>query len=140
MDIKLVILYLYALRVVWLTLYLYASSVFSTAVHLSTLDLSLSNSGEIVKRLCERLRTERLAQQMTQADVAARAGIGTNTVSNLESGRNVGFENLVRVAMVPGRAGELEALFMPKIESIDDIRRYEESSQRQHIKRKSHNA
>lgn len=77
MDIKLVILDLYALRVVWLTLYLYASSVFRTAVHLSTLDLSLSKSGEIVKRLCERLRTERLAQQMTQADVAARAAIGT---------------------------------------------------------------
>lgn len=107
---------------------------------LSTLDLSLSKSGEIVKRLCERLRTERLTQQMTQADVAARAGIGTNTVSNLESGRNVGFENLGRVAMVPGRAGELEALFMPKLESIDDIRRYEESSQRQRIKRKSRNA
>ena len=134
MDIKLVILDLYALRVVWLTLYLYASSVFSTAVHLSTLDLSLSKPGEIVKRLCERLRTERLAQQMTQA------GIGANTVSNMESGRNVGFEHLVRVAMVLGRAGELEALFMPKLESIDDIRRYEESSQRQRIKRKSRNA
>lgn len=134
MDIKLVILDLYALRVVWLTLYLYASSVFSTAVHLSMLDLSLSKPGEIVKRLCERLRTERLAQQMTQA------GIGANTVSNMESGRNVGFEHLVRVAMVLGRAGELEALFMPKLESIDDIRRYEESSQRQRIKRKSRNA
>lgn len=104
------------------------------------LDLSLSKPGEIVKRLCERLRTERLAQQMTQADVAARAGIGTNTVSNLESGRSVGFENLVRVAMVLGRSGELEALFRPKLESIDDIRRYEESNQRQRIKRKSRNA
>lgn len=62
------------------------------------MDLSLSKPDEIVKRLCERLRTERLAQQMTQADVAGRAGIGTNTVSNLEAGRSVGFENLVRVA------------------------------------------
>lgn len=37
---------------------------------------------------------------MTQAEVASRAGIGTHTVSNLEAGRNVGFENVVRVAMV----------------------------------------
>ena len=66
------------------------------------LDLGFSKPAEIVKRLCERLRMERLAQEMTQADVAARAGIGTNTVSNLEAGRNVGFENLVRVAMVLG--------------------------------------
>lgn len=54
------------------------------------LDLSLSKPSEIVKLLCERLRTERLALQMTQADVAARAGIGVNTVSNLEAGRSVG--------------------------------------------------
>lgn len=50
---------------------------------------------------------------MTQADVAARAGIGVNTVSNLEAGRNVGFENLVKVAMVLGQVNELEALFAP---------------------------
>ena len=45
------------------------------------LDLNFSKPDEIVKRLCERLRMERLAQEMTQADVAGRAGIGTNTVS-----------------------------------------------------------
>ncbi len=104
------------------------------------LDLSFSRPDEVVKRLCERLRTERLAQQMTQADVAGRAGIGTNTVSNLEAGRNVGFENLVRVAMVLGRTQELNALFLPKLETLDDIRRYEESAIRQRIKRKSGHA
>lgn len=104
------------------------------------MDLSLSKPSEIVKRLCERLRKERLAQQMTQADVAGRAGIGTNTVSNLEAGRNVGFENLVRVAMVLGRSQELEALFLPKLESIGDIRRYEEGTRRQRIRRKRRDA
>ena len=104
------------------------------------LDLSLSRPDEIVKRLCNRLRTERLALEMTQADVAARAGIGINTVSNLESGRNVGFENLVRVAMVLGRGKELEDLFQPKIDTLDDILRYENSAKRQRIKRKPDNA
>ncbi|AVX88051.1 MULTISPECIES: helix-turn-helix domain-containing protein [Pseudomonas] len=104
------------------------------------LDLSLSKPSEIVKRICERLRTDRLALEMTQADVAARAGIGTNTVSNLEAGRNVGFENLVRVAMVLGRSKELENLFLPKLETLDDILRYENSAKRQRIKRKSENA
>jgi transcriptional regulator with XRE-family HTH domain len=66
------------------------------------MDLSFSKPSEIVKLLCERLRKERLSRQMTQADVAARAGIGVNTVSNLEAGRNVGFETVVRVAMVKG--------------------------------------
>ncbi|PVZ87044.1 XRE family transcriptional regulator [Serratia sp. S1B] len=100
------------------------------------LDLSLSKPNEIVKRLCERLRTERLALQMTQADVAARAGVGSNTVSNLEAGRNVGFENLVRVAMVLGRGQELEALFLPKLDSLEDIFRYKNSAKRHRVKRK----
>lgn len=104
------------------------------------LDLSLSKPSEIVKRICERLRTDRLALEMTQADVSERAGIGTNTVSNLEAGRNVGFENLVRVAMVLGRSKELENLFLPKLETLDDILRYENSAKRQRIKRKSENA
>ena len=104
------------------------------------LDLSFSKPSEVVKRLCERLRTERLAQDMTQADLAGRAGIGTNTVSNLEAGRNVGFENVVRVAMALGRTKELEGLFLPKLDSIEDIRRYENSANRLRTKRKSGNA
>ncbi|MFJ2485851.1 helix-turn-helix transcriptional regulator [Pseudomonas sp. NPDC087639] len=104
------------------------------------LDLSLSTASEIVKRICQRLRTERLALEMTQADVAARAGIGTNTVSNLEAGRNVGFDNLVRVAMVLGRGKELEDLFLPKLETLDDLIRYENTAKRHRIKRKADNA
>lgn len=104
------------------------------------LDLGFSKPSELVQRLCERLRTERLAQQMTQADVAGRAGVGVNTVSNLEAGRNVGFENVIRVAMVLGRVKELEALFLPRLDSLEDIRRYESSAKRQRIKRRAENA
>jgi transcriptional regulator with XRE-family HTH domain len=104
------------------------------------MDLSLSKPSEIVKLLCERLRKERLAQQMTQSDVAARAGIGANTVSNLEAGRSVVFENLIRVAMVLGRSKELEGLFLPKLDSLDDILRYENSATRHRAKRKSKRA
>lgn len=104
------------------------------------LDLSFNKPGEIVQRLCERLRRERLAQEMTQADLAGRAGIGINTVSNLEAGRNVGFENIVRVAMAMGRIKELEDLFQPQMDSIEDIRRYENSAKRHRTKRKANHA
>lgn len=104
------------------------------------MDLSLSKPAEIVKLLCGRLRQERLSQQMTQADLAARAGVGVNTVSNLEAGRNINFDSLVRVAMVLGFANELETLFKPKIESLDDILRYEKSATRHRIKRKHDDA
>jgi transcriptional regulator with XRE-family HTH domain len=104
------------------------------------MDLSFSKPDEIVKLLCERLRKERLARQMTQADVAARAGIGVNTVSNLEAGRSVAFESVIRVAMVLGRLNELEALFKPRLDSVDDMLRYENSATRHRVKRKSNNA
>ena len=104
------------------------------------LELSFSKPSEIVKRLCERLRTERLALNMTQAEVAGRAGIGANTVSNLEAGRNVGFENLIRVAMVLGRTTELDELFLPKLDSLEDMQRYAQSSGRQRIKKKASDA
>lgn len=99
------------------------------------MDLTLNTATDIVKLLCNRLRKERLARQMTQADVAARSGVGVNTVSNLETGKNVGFENLVKVAMVLGYGDALEGLFKPKIDSLDDILRYEKSAARQRVKK-----
>lgn len=104
------------------------------------MDLEFKKPDELVKLLCQRLRQERLTQQLTQAELAARAGIGVNTLSNLEAGRNLTFESLVRVVMVLGRTSELETLFLPKLESLDDILRYEQSASRQRIKRKSHHA
>ncbi|EFB72990.1 toxin-antitoxin system, antitoxin component, Xre family [Providencia rustigianii DSM 4541] len=72
---------------------------------------------------------------MTQLDVAERAGVSVNTVSNLEAGKNVSFENIIRVAMVLGRSKELEGLFLPNLNSVDDIIRYDESKNRQRVKK-----
>lgn len=104
------------------------------------MDLYFKKPKEIVQLLCERLRKERITQQMTQAEVAARAGVGVNTLSNLEAGRNTSFESLVRVATVLGRLAELEGLFKPKLESLDDMVRYETSAQRHRVKKKANDA
>jgi transposase-like protein len=92
------------------------------------------------KRYPEEFKIEAVKQVTEKghsvAEVAARAGIGVNTVSNLEAGRNVSFENLIRVAMVLGRLQELEELFKPHLNSVDDILRYESNTARQRIKRK----
>ena len=104
------------------------------------MDLSLSKPSEVVELLGERLRKERLFQQMTQAEVAARAGVGVNTLSNLEAGRSVAFENLIRVAMVLGRSRELEALFKPQLDSLDDVIRYENRVTGQRGRKRARNA
>lgn len=100
------------------------------------LDLSFVKPDEMVSLLCDRLRKERINQQMTQSELAKRAGIGVNTLSNLESGKNTGFENIIRVAMVLGRTAELEGLFKPRLESLEDLRRYESTLTRKRIRSK----
>lgn len=100
------------------------------------LDLSFTKPDEMVVLLCDRLRKERINQQMTQSELAKRAGIGVNTLSNLESGKNTGFENIIRVAMVLGRTAELEGLFKPRLESLEDLRRYESTLTRKRIRNK----
>lgn len=101
------------------------------------LDLLLTKPDEILLLLCDRLRKERINQQMTQSELAKRTGISVNTLSNLESGKNTGFENIIRVAMVLGRTDELESLFKPKLENLDDLRRYESALTRKRIRNKS---
>jgi len=104
------------------------------------MDLKFDTPDEVIKLLCGRLRTERLAQNLTQAELAQRAGVGVNTVSNMEAGRNISLDVVVRVAMVLGRDGELKALFKPKLETLNDLRRYEESATRQRIRKGKHHA
>lgn len=100
------------------------------------LGFNFSRSDEIVAKVCARLKRERMVKQWTQAELAERSGISTNTVANMEAGRNVSFETVVRVAMTLGRVKEFESLFQPKLNSIYDIEKYEKSARRQRIRKK----
>lgn len=66
-----------------------------------------------------------------------QAGVSANRVSSMEAGRNIAFENVVRIAMVLGRGKELEELFKPQLTTLEDLRRYEESTIRQRIKERT---
>ena len=108
----------------------------SQSIARNMVDLSFSKPDEIVKLLSGRLRKERLVQQLTQVELAHRAGIAPNTVSSFEAGRSVSFESVIRLAMVFGRVAELEALFMPRLENLNDILQYENAVARRRVKRR----
>jgi transcriptional regulator with XRE-family HTH domain len=74
------------------------------------IDYSLANSEQIVADLGARLGRLRLASNITQADLAARAGVGTRTLARLEGGEGGTMDSLVRVIVALGLNSHLEAL------------------------------
>jgi transcriptional regulator with XRE-family HTH domain len=61
----------------------------------------------------ERIQRERLNQNMTQADLAKRAGLGARTVRSLEAGEKTTVETLIRALRGLGKLGAIGA-FLPE--------------------------
>jgi transcriptional regulator with XRE-family HTH domain len=78
----------------------------------------LASHEEITHALGERLRAHRLAQNLQQEELAARAGMSGRALRNLERGGQASLDNFVKVAMALGLAGGLDALFELKPRSI----------------------
>lgn len=64
----------------------------------------------VLEGLGDRLSRFRLDRNLTQADLAAEAGVHKNTVFRLEAGGSTQLKNLVRVLRVLGLLDRLEAL------------------------------
>jgi len=70
------------------------------AVHFST-------PQDICRELARRCKALRLALNMGQRELAARAGEAFGTVRRLEGGKAIGLENFVRILEALGRADEM---------------------------------
>jgi transcriptional regulator with XRE-family HTH domain len=64
----------------------------------------------VLNRMGDRLSRFRLERSLTQADLAAEAGVHKNTVFRLEAGGSTQFKNLVRVLRVPGLLDRLDTI------------------------------
>jgi putative transcriptional regulator len=72
-----------------------------------------TTDAEILRELGERLRSYRLQQNLSVADVAARAGVNPNTVTNAEGGKNSRLTTIVRLLRVYGRIEAVNAFLPP---------------------------
>ena len=95
----------------------------------------LATTAEICAALGSRLKAERLAQGMLQADLAVRAGVSRGTVKTFENSGQCGVHALVRMVQSLGLEGELQELFVPQIRSIAEMER-NAASRRQRASRK----
>ncbi len=87
------------------------------------MDFSASSPRHIEAELGRRVEAARLAANISQAQLAAEAGIARRTVSRLENGEGVSLQTLIRVLRALGLAGRLDALLPePEIRPIERIR------------------
>ncbi|MDP2787970.1 MAG: helix-turn-helix domain-containing protein [Pseudomonadota bacterium] len=95
------------------------------------LDFAFATHDEICKEIGARLKTQRLAQSTTQADLAARAGVSEKTVKNIENKGQASLDSAVRVIVALGLADHLQPLFTHQVKSIAQM---EEAEQTQRMR------
>jgi transcriptional regulator with XRE-family HTH domain len=74
-----------------------------------------------VRALGERAKALRLSRNLTQAELAKRAGLGSATVQRFESSGHVSLENALRIAVALGAEEGFRRLFeLPRYASLDE--------------------
>jgi putative transcriptional regulator len=67
----------------------------------------------VMELIGDRTRRERLNQNLTQQELAERAGLGLRTVKSLEAGQRPTLETMVRALRALNRLGAIDA-FLPE--------------------------
>ena len=73
--------------------------------------MRLMSPQEQAAELGVRIRRERLRQNLSQATLGRRAGVGRLTVTRMESGENTNLTNFLAVLSALRRSGDLENAF-----------------------------
>jgi cytoskeletal protein RodZ len=90
----------------------------------------LASITEILSELGGRLRAQRLAQGISQEDLAARAGTTSRTIKKIERDGRCTLETFLRCVMALGLIDEMESLLQLKVQSIAQMVRAEQAPRR----------
>ena len=97
---------------------------------------TLATAHEILQALGQRVRAQRLAQALSQQDLARMAGLSLGALRKLESNGQSSLETVIRVVQALGLVDELEELFVLKRQSIAQMEQAEAADQRQRAPRR----
>jgi transcriptional regulator with XRE-family HTH domain len=89
-----------------------------------------STTNEIAREFGNRLRAHRLAENLQQSELAARAGISQRTLGDFERSGRGSFDVFLRVAMALGLIESMSSLFELKPKSIKDMEKASQKRQR----------
>ena len=85
--------------------------------------IQLQTPDEICALLGERAKRARLAQNLTQAELAGRADVSFGAVRKLEAGGQTTLATFVKIASALGAAHDFEQLLAPRLTSIAQMER-----------------
>lgn len=92
---------------------------------------SETSDNAILTEIGERIRKQRLNQNITQIDVADKAGVARSVVQKIERGEDVMFSGLLRILRVLGLLDQLDAFLPdPGISPLQLIRQQMQQRQR----------
>ena len=86
-------------------------------------DFSTASSEVIIEVLCKRLDEIRLSRNLSQAELAAQAGVSRSTLTRLADGKPVSLDSFLRVMQALRLADHLAALLPdPAVRPVDRVR------------------
>ncbi|MCC4595078.1 helix-turn-helix domain-containing protein [Xanthomonas campestris pv. phormiicola] len=97
-------------------------------------DVAFATVPELVETLGQRLRAQRIAQSLTQAELATRAGVSGSAIKTLESTGMTTLETIVRVIQALGLVGELADLLTLKPTTSIAAMEKAQAAQRQRVR------
>ena len=86
-------------------------------------DFSTASSDAIIGALCKRLDEIRLSRNISQAELAAEAGVSRRTMNRLADGQSISLDSFLRIMQALHLADHLAALLPdPAVRPVDRVR------------------
>jgi transcriptional regulator with XRE-family HTH domain len=85
------------------------------------MSLLAKSQDAVLKDLAARVRAARLSREWSQEELAARAAIPLPTYRLFERTGRIALPRFVAIAAALGRLGEIEGLFQPRPESLEEV-------------------
>lgn len=106
---------------------------------MAIVDIYSLADGMIQNRIGEKLKTLRLRQNITQANLAADAQVSLSSIKKMEKGEIGSFESLIRVLRVLGKLDALQQLVDDEEMSPNEYYEFVNSTKRKVRKRAASN-
>jgi transcriptional regulator with XRE-family HTH domain len=86
-------------------------------------DFSTASTAVIIETLCKRLDEIRLSRNLSQAELAAEAGVSRRTMNRLADGQSISLDSFLRIMQALHLADHLAALLPdPAVRPVDRVR------------------